>query len=132
LAAKDAAGNAPPDAARNTPPDAAGNAPPQDSAKNTPPQDAAGNVPPSQDAAGNASPPTNLAGDASSSKKRKLSRDAEPEGEFKDGTLPDLDQLPGLDQLAEENNPIAGDKDDENNFTPTVSFCTYGRRYSRR
>jgi hypothetical protein len=135
LAAKDAAGDAPPDAAGNAPPDAAGNTPPQDTtkntppqdaAKNTPPQDAAGNVPPSQDATGNASPSINLAGDASSSKKRKLSGDAEPEGEFEAGTLPDLDQLAG------ENNPIVGDEDDKNNSTPTVSFRTYGRRYGRR
>jgi len=97
--------------------DAAGNAPPQDSAKN---------VPPSQDATGNASPTSNPAENASSFKKRKLSGDAELGGKPKDGTLPDLDQA------AEENNPIAGDEDNENNSTPTVSFRSYGRRYGRR
>ena len=113
------------DAARNVPPDAAGNAPP-DTAGNTPPQDSAKNVPLSQDTTRNASPTTNPAGNASSSKKRKFSGDAESRDKSKYGILPNLDQA------AEENNPIAGDEDDENNSTPTVSFCSYGRRYGRR
>ena len=107
MAAKDAASNAPPDAASNAPPDAAGNTPPQDSAKN---------IPPSQNATRN----------ASSSKKHKLSRDAEPGGKLKDGTLPDLDQS------AKENNPITRDEDNKENSTLTISFRSYGRRYGRR
>jgi hypothetical protein len=132
------AGNAPPEnAAGNAPPEnAAGNAPPGDAAGNIPPsENAAGNVPPSENAAGNvppknaagnASPSTNLAGNASSSKKRKLGGDTEAGGESEDDTLLDLDQV------AQEYNPILGEEDENNSPTPTVSFCSYGRRYGRR
>ena len=79
-------------------------------------------MPPSQDATRNVSPSINLAGDVSFSKKHKLSGDAKPKSEFKDGILLDFSQLLNLNQLAEENNPITKNKNDENNSIPTINF----------
>jgi len=89
-----------------------------------PPKNAAGNAPPSENTAGNM-PPENAAGNASS-KKRKLGGDTEAGRDSEDNTLPDLNRA------AEEYNPVLGEEDENNSPTPTVSFCSYGRRYGRR
>jgi hypothetical protein len=72
-------------------------------------------------------PPKNITRNASSSsKKRKLRGDTEARYKSKDNTLLDLDQA------AKEYNPILGEEDKNNSSTPTISFYSYGRRYSRR
>ena len=70
-------------------------------------------------------PSENAAGNASSSKKRKLGGDTEAGRESEDDALLDLDRA------AEEYNPVPRE-DEDNSPTPTVSFCSYGRRYGRR
>ena len=108
------------------PKNAAGNAPPsENTAGNVPPKNAAGNAPPSENTAGNMPPSENAAGNASS-KKRKFGEDTEAGRDSEDDTLPDLDRA------AEEYNPVLGEEDENNSPTPTVSFCSYGRRYGRR
>jgi len=72
-------------------------------------------MPPSENAAGNAS-----------SKKRKLGVNTEAGRESEDDALLDLDRA------AEEYNPVLGEEEENNFLTPTVSFCSYGRRYGRR
>jgi len=37
-----------------------------------------------------------------------------------------------LNQVAKEYNPILREEDKNNFLTPTISFYSYGRRYSRR
>jgi len=70
-------------------------------------------------------PSKNAARNISSSKKRKLGGDTKARRKSKDNALLDLNRV------AKEYNPnLREDKD--NSLTPTISFCSYSRRYSRR
>ena len=83
-------------------------------------------MPPSENTARSMSPSKNTAGNTSSSKKRKLRGDTEARRKSEDDALLDLNQA------AKEYNPVLGEEDKNNFLTPTISFYSYGRRYSRR
>ena len=87
-------------------------------------------MPPSKNAAGNiprnVSSSINPAGNTSSSKKRKLRGDTKAGRKSKDNALLDLNRA------AKEYNPVLREEDKNNFPTPTISFYSYSRRYSRR
>ena len=87
--------------------------------------DTGGNIPPFKNTGGNASPSTNLARNIFSFKKHKLRGDTKARDKYKDNTLPDLNRI------AKEYNPILREEDKNNSPTPTISFYSYSRRYSR-
>jgi len=74
----------------------------------------------------NASSSINPAGNISSSKKRKLRGDTKARYKSKDNILLDLNRA------AKEYNPVLREEDKNNSLTPTISFYSYSRRYSRR
>ena len=70
-------------------------------------------------------PSKNAARNISSFKKRKLRGDTKARRKSKDNALLDLNRV------AKEYNPILRE-DKDNSLTPTISFYSYSRRYSRR
>ena len=70
-------------------------------------------------------PSENATGNISSSKKYKLGGDTKARRKSKDNMLLDLNRV------AKEYNPILRE-DKNNSLTPTISFYSYSRRYSRR
>ena len=70
-------------------------------------------------------PSKNTARNTSSSKKHKLRGDTKARRKSKDNALLDLNRV------AKEYNPILRE-DKDNSLTPTISFYSYSRRYSRR
>ena len=70
-------------------------------------------------------PSKNATGNASSSKKRKLGGDTKAGRKSKDDALLDLNRA------AKEYNPVPRE-DKDNSLTPTISFYSYSRCYSRR
>ena len=91
-----------------------------------PSKNTARNTPPSENTARSISPSKNTARNTSSSKKYKLRGDTKARRESKDNALPDLNRA------AKEYNPVLGEEDKNNFPTPTISFYSYSRRYSRR
>jgi len=89
-------------------------------------KNAARNTPPFKNTARSISPSKNTARNASSSKKRKLRGDTKARRKSKDNALLDLNRA------AKEYNPILREEDKNNFPTPTISFYSYSRRYSRR
>ena len=90
------------------------------SSKNT-----ARNTPPSKNTARSISPSKNATGNTSSSKKHKLRGDTKARRKSKDNMLLDLKRA------AKEYNPVLREEDKNNSLTPTISFYSYSRRYSR-